>query len=51
MIRHLILIVVSTAVYGLALGWWRSFEMALYVAAKLPVVFVGSTLVVSVSLT
>lgn len=48
MIRHLILIVVSTAVYGLALGWWRSFEMALYVAAKLPVVFVGSTLVVSV---
>ena len=47
MIRHLILIVVSTAVYGLALGWWRSVEMALYVAAKLPAVFVGSTLVVS----
>jgi len=47
MIRHVSLIVLSTAVYGLALGWWRSFEMALYVAAKLPVVFVGSTLVVS----
>jgi len=42
------MIVFSTAVYGLALGWWRSFEMALYVAAKLPVVFIGSTLVVSV---
>ena len=48
MFRHASLIVISTAVYGLALGWWRSFEMALYVAAKLPVVFVGSTLVVSV---
>lgn len=48
MFRHLSLIVISTAVYGLALGWWRSVEMALYVAAKLPVVFVGSTLVVSV---
>ena len=48
MIRHLTLIVVATAVYGLVLGWWRSFEMALHVAAKLPVVFVGSTLVVSV---
>ena len=47
MFRHVSLIVISTAVYGLALGWWRSFEMALYVAAKLPVVFVGSTLVVS----
>ena len=47
MIRHVSLIVLSTAVYGLALGWWRSFEMALYVAAKLPVVFVGSTLAVS----
>ena len=47
MFRHVSLIVLSTAVYGLALGWWRSIEMALYVAAKLPVVFVGSTLVVS----
>ena len=48
MFRHVSLIVISTAVYGLALGWWRSVEMALYVAVKLPVVFVGSTLVVSV---
>lgn len=47
MFRHVSLIVLSTAVYGLALGWWRSIEMALYVAAKLPVVFVGTTLVVS----
>ena len=47
MFRHVSLIVISTAVYGLVLGWWRSVEMALYVAAKLPVVFVGSTLVVS----
>ena len=47
MIRQVSLIVISTAVYGLALGWWRSVEMAVYVAVKLPVVFVGSTLVVS----
>jgi len=47
MVRNIIIIVVSTAVYGLALGWWRSAEMALYVAAKLPIVFVGSTLIVS----
>ena len=47
MIRQVSLIVISTAVYGLALGWWRSVEMAVYVAVKLPIVFVGSTLVVS----
>lgn len=42
------MLVLSTAAYALALGWWRSFEMALFVAAKLPIVFVGSTLLVSV---
>jgi len=47
MIRNVIMVVVATAVYGLALGWWRSPMMALYVAAKLPVVFVGSTMLVS----
>ena len=48
MIRHLTQIVIATAIYGLALGWWHSLEMALYVAAKLPLVFVGSSLAVSV---
>jgi len=48
MIRRIVLICISTAAYGFALGWWRSPEMAGYVAVKLPTVFVGSTLVVSV---
>lgn len=40
-------IAVSTAVYGAVLAAWRSPLMSAYVAAKLPVVFLGSTLVVS----
>lgn len=39
---------VAAAVYGAVLAAWRSPLMAAYVAAKLPVVFVVSTLVVSV---
>ncbi len=46
--EHVCLVVVATAVYGAVLAAWRSPVLAGYVAAKLPVVFVGSTLVVSV---
>lgn len=42
------LLVVATAVYGAVLATWRSPLMAAYVAVKLPAVFVGATLVVSV---
>lgn len=42
------LVVVATAVYGAVLAAWRSPLMAAYVAAKLPAVFVASTLAVSV---
>ena len=38
----------ACAVYGAALAGWRSPRLSLYVAAKLPMVFVGSTLVVAV---
>lgn len=48
MIRNVILIGISTALYGLVLGWWRSWEMALFIAVKLPAVFIGSTMIVSV---
>ena len=37
----------ACAVYGAALAGWRSPRLALYVAAKLPLVFLGSTLVVA----
>ena len=37
----------ACAVYGAALGGWRSPRLSLYVAAKLPMVFVGSTLAVA----
>jgi len=42
------LVIASTAVYGAVLAYWRSPLMALYVAAKLPIVFLATTLVVSV---
>ena len=45
---HVGQVVLATAVYGAVLGIWRSPLMAVYVAVKLPVVFVASTLVVSV---
>lgn len=41
------LVVVATAAYGAVLAAWRSPLMAAYVAVKLPVVFVASTLIVS----
>jgi len=44
----LLVVVAATAVYGAVLAAWRSPLMAAYVAAKLPCVFVGTTLVVSV---
>ena len=44
---HIIYIGASTALYGFALGWWRSWEMAAYVALKLPMVFIVSTMIVS----
>ena len=37
----------ACAVYGAALAGWRSPRLSLYVAAKLPMVFLGSTLVVA----
>lgn len=45
--RKLLLVLVSTAVYGAVLACWRSPRMALYVAVKLPMVFVLTTLIVS----
>lgn len=42
------LVVAATAGYGAVLAAWRSPLLAVYVAVKLPVVFVGSTLIVSV---
>ena len=38
----------STGVYGAVLGFWRSWTLAAYVAVKLPAVFLGTTLFVSV---
>lgn len=48
LLLRLLLVVVATAVYGAVLAAWRSPRMAAYVAVKLPCVFGGSTLVVSV---
>ena len=45
--RDVLIVVLSTAAYGAVLAAWRSPLMAAYVAAKLPVVFVATTLVVS----
>ena len=45
--RNLATIVIGAFAYGLALGWWRSPEMAVYIALKLPFVFVATTAVVS----
>ena len=46
--RDICLIMVGTMAYGFVLGWWRSPQMAVYVAVKLPIVFVGSAMMVSV---
>ena len=45
--RNAALIVIGTFAYGLALGWWRSPEMAAFIAVKLPIVFVATAAVVS----
>lgn len=45
--RDVLIVVLSTAAYGAVLAAWRSPLMATYVAVKLPVVFVATTLVVS----
>jgi hypothetical protein len=43
-----VFVVASCAVYGALMAFWRSPLMACYAAAKLPMVFVGSTAVVAV---
>ena len=45
--RAVLIVVLSTAAYGAVLAAWRSPLMTAYVAVKLPVVFVATTLVVS----
>ena len=46
--RRALAVALATAVYGAVLAAWRSPLMAAYGAAKLPLVFLGSTCVVSV---
>ena len=43
----MLFVAAATGVYGAVLAVWRSPLMAAYVAVKLPAVFVGSTLIVS----
>ena len=45
--RDVLIVVLSTAAYGAVLAAWRSPLMTAYVAVKLPVVFVATTLVVA----
>ena len=44
----MLFVAAATGVYGAVLAAWRSPLMAAYVAAKLPLVFVGATMLVSV---
>ena len=44
---RVLLVIAATAVYGAVLAYWRSPLMAFYVAVKLPVVFLATTLIVS----
>lgn len=44
--RCLVFVLLSSAAYGAALAAWRSPELALYVAIKLPLLMVGTTVVV-----
>jgi len=46
--RRAVSVALATAVYGAVLAAWRSPLMAAYVSAKLPVVFLGTTALVSV---
>jgi hypothetical protein len=41
--QHLAFIVVGAGLYGAAMGWWRAPEQALYVAIKLPLIVVLTT--------
>ena len=45
--RRILFVAAASGVYGAVLAVWRSPLMAAYVAAKLPAVFVGATLLVS----
>ena len=45
--KNAAIIAIGTFAYGLALGWWRSPLMAVYVGCKLPVVFLGTALITS----
>ena len=45
--RRILFVAAATGVYCAVLAVWRSPLMAAYVAAKLPIVFVGATVVVS----
>ena len=44
----LLFVCLSCAVYGAVLGWWRSPRLAGYVAVKLPLLFLGTMLLVTV---
>lgn len=45
-VHTMLFIVVATALYGAVLAWWRSPLLALYVAVKLPILFLGTTAIV-----
>ena len=45
--RRVLFVAAATGVYGAVLAAWRSPLMAVYVAVKLPLVFVGATAIVS----
>jgi len=42
--RELAVIVIGTGCYGVAMGWWRSPEQALFVAIKFPLIILLTTL-------
>jgi hypothetical protein len=41
---HIVMIVVGAGLYGAAMGWWRDPQQALYVAVKLPLIILLTTL-------
>ena len=48
LLAQIAFVALATGVYGAVLAAWRSPRMAAYVAVKLPMVFVGTTFMVSV---
>ena len=40
-------VVITCAIYGALMAFWRSPMLALYVSAKLPILFIGSTAIVA----